>query len=316
MLTAYVLRADGTLGSSVIENGSQLAPEALWLDLVKPSMVERQWIEQAYEQTLPTEESMAEIEASSRFFKDAHGLHLRSYFLQDSPNHPRNLNVAFVLSQGRVYTVREDDLVTFRMFRERTQRTPNLARDAVSVLLQLFEMKVDRLADLLEDLHAELEGLSMRVFRGKEQDLEDLMTRLARAQDVNDKSRLSLRDKQRALSYLLRSGECPDQALPLLREILADIDSLSAHSAFLFDKTGFLMNATVGLVSIEQNKTIKIFSLAAVVFLPPTLVASIYGMNFRAMPELAWTYGYPISLGVMVAAGALVYWYFKRKGWL
>lgn len=142
------------------------------------------------------------------------------------------------------------------------------------------------------------------------------MTRLARAQDVNDKSRLSLRDKERALSYLLRSGECPDQALPLLREILADIDSLSAHSAFLFDKMGFLMNATVGLVSLEQNKTIKIFSRAAVVFLPPTLVASIYGMNFHAMSELTWTYGYPISLGIMVAAGALVYWYFKRKGWL
>lgn len=168
MLTAYVLRADGRLNSSVIENGSKLAPEALWLDLVKPSMTERQWIEQVYEQTLPTKESMAEIEASSRFFKDAHGLHLRSYFLQDSLKYPKNLNVAFVLSQGRVYTIRDDDLVTFRMFRERAQQTPDLVRDAVSVLLQLFEMKVDRLADLLEDLHAELEGLSMRVFRGRE----------------------------------------------------------------------------------------------------------------------------------------------------
>lgn len=316
MLTAYVLRADGKLDSSVIEEDSQLVPEALWLDLVEPSEAERRWIEQSYEQALPTGEAMAEIEASSRFFKDTDGLHLRSYFLQESPNDPKNLNVAFVLNRGRVFTVREDDLVTFRTFRERAKLTPGLVRNAVSVLLQLFETKVDRLADLLEDLHTELEGLSGRVFRGKERDLEDLMTRLARAQDVNDKTRLSLRDKQRALSFLLRSGECPDEESPLLHEILVDIDSLSAHSAFLFDKMGFLINATVGLISIQQNKIIKIFSIAAVVFLPPTLVASIYGMNFHAMPELAWTYGYSMSLGLMVGAGAGVYWYFKRKGWL
>jgi len=183
-------------------------------------------------------------------------------------------------------------------------------------LLGLFELKVDRLADLLEQLHIELEGLSGRVFHAGERDFEDLLTLLAATQDRNDKTRLSLMDKQRALSFLLRGRTCAEEYLPLLREILRDIRSLSEHSTFLFEKVQFLMDATTGRVNIEQNKIIKIFSIAAVVFLPPTLVASIYGMNFHFMPELSWPFGYPLAIILMVAAGIAPYWYFKHKDWL
>lgn len=183
-------------------------------------------------------------------------------------------------------------------------------------MLGLFELKVDRAAGLLEQLHIELEEFNTRVFRVGERDFEDLLTLLAVTQDRNDKTRLSLMDKQRALSFLLRGGICPEEYLPLLREILRDIRSLNEHSTFLFEKVQFLMDAMTSRINIEQNKIIKIFSIAAVVFLPPTLIASIYGMNFRFMPEMSWSFGYPLAIILMVAAGIAPYWYFKRKDWL
>ena len=241
---------------------------------------------------------------------------MRSYFLQEESDNPRNLTVAFILDGKRLITIRDQNMATFDTFQERAARSPNLVTDATAIFLHLFETKVDRLADLLEALHAELESLGDQILRTDKRDLEDIMARLARAQNINDKTRLSLRDKQRSLSFLQRAKQCPVEATSLVHEILDDIESLNAHSTFLFEKMEFLMDATLGLINIEQNKIIKIFSIAAVVFLPPTLVASIYGMNFQRMPELSWVYGYPLSLLSMVFAGAGVYWYFKRKGWL
>jgi len=183
-------------------------------------------------------------------------------------------------------------------------------------MLGIFELKVDQVADLLEQLHIKLEGLSARVFQAEERDFDDVLTLLATTQDTNDKIRLSLMDKQRALSFLLRSRACPDEALTLLREILRDIQSLNEQSSFLFGKVQFLMDATTGRINIEQNKIIKIFSIAAVVFSLPTLIASLYGMNFRFMPELSWSLGYPLAIALMIAAGIAPYWYFKHKGWM
>lgn len=138
---------------------------------------------------------------------------------------------------------------------------------------------------------------------------------LAASQDKNDKARLSLMDKQRTLSYLLRSKGNSEEVLSLLHEILRDIRSLDEHSTFLFEKVQFLMDVTMGRINIEQNKIIKVFSIAAVVFLPPTLIASIYGMNFHLMPEFSWSFGYPLALLLMIAAGIAPYLYFKRKKW-
>ncbi len=191
----------------------------------------------------------------------------------------------------------------------------DLAIDAFDIMLGLFETKVDGLADLLEQLHIDLEVLSARVFRAEEQEFDEVLTMLAVSQDKNDKTRLSLMDKQRVLLFLLRSRHSPEEKLPLLHEILRDIRSLSEHSTFLFEKVQFLLDATMGRINIEQNKIIKIFSIAAVVFLPPTLIASLYGMNFHFMPELSWWFGYPLALLLMVAAGIAPYWYFKRKKW-
>ncbi len=316
MLTVYGLAADRSLKGRDVHEAADLDAAVLWVDLQNPSDEERRWVAEIYAQDLPTPESIVEIEASSRFFEGGGCLHLRSYFLQEEPDNPRNLTVAFILDGERLITIRDQNMITFDTFQERAARSPNLVTDPTAIFLRLFETNVDRLADLLEALHAELESLGDQILRTDKRDLEDIMARLARAQNINDKTRLSLRDKQRSLSFLQRAKQCPVEATSLVHEILDDIESLNAHSTFLFEKMEFLMDATLGLINIEQNKIIKIFSIAAVVFLPPTLVASIYGMNFQRMPELSWVYGYPLSLLSMVFAGAGVYWYFKRKGWL
>jgi len=315
MITVWIL-FEGHLQPQRVTAVDQLVSSAVWLDLEKPSPVELRWIEEAYQQRLPDIHELTEIEASSRFFQDDAGLHVRAFFLHEIQERPSNVTVGFVLNEGRLFTLRDEALITFQQYGRKLETQRELVTDAFGIMLGLFELKVDQLADLLEQLHIELEKLNTRVFHAGERDFDDVLTLLATIQDRNDKVRLSLMDKQRGLSFLLRGRSCPNQKLPLLREILRDINSLNEHSTFLFEKVQFLMDATTGRINIEQNKVIKIFSIAAVVFLPPTLIASIYGMNFRFMPELSWPFGYPLSIIFMVAAAIAPYWYFKRKGWL
>lgn len=314
MLTAFAI-IDNRLSQVQIHGPDDLVSEIIWIDLTDPDEEERRWVMERYRQQLPTTEEMQEIEATARFYEDEDGLHIHSYFMHDSEERPHNITVAFTLNNGRLFTVHEEDLVTFRMYRMRARREPGLAREATSILLTLFETKVERLADVLEEVYTELETVSQNVLVGTHSS-EETLAQLATQEDVNGKARLSLMDKQRVLSFLLRSGRLNDDQTLVLREILRDIDSLMTHTSFLFEKVNFLMDAVLGFINIEQNQIIKTFSVAAVVFLPPTLIASLYGMNFDLMPELHWSFGYPWALGLMVLSAYLPYWYFKRKGWL
>jgi magnesium transporter len=315
MLTLYYLRGQ-RLGAQVVHDFEDLSEEAVWIDLLAPTPEERTWVSQRYGQELPSQDAVEEIEVSSRFFVDDQGLHVRSFFLYEFPDRPRNITVAFLLNKGRLFTLRREKLETFHVFKAHAASSAGLVGDALDIMLRLFETKVDRLADVLESLHTASEVLGQRVFRVQERDLESLLLSIGSNDEVNDQLRLGLMDKQRVLSFLLRSGNFPQDKEPLLREILRDIESLNAHSTFLFEKGDSLMDATMGRINIEQNKIIKIFSIAAVVFLPPTLVASIYGMNFHFMPELQWAWGYPLAIALMVVSGIAPYLLFKRKGWL
>jgi magnesium transporter len=314
VINSYTLR-DGRLVTQPVTRKEQLTADCLWIDLEKPADEELHWICEVYGQQLPTMDTLVEIEASSRFFQDESGLHVRSYFLHEIPEQVSNVTVAFVLNKGRLFTLRDETLKSFHHYGQLLEMQKGLVIDAFGIMLGLFETKVDRLADLLEQLHVDLEVLSARVFHAEELDFDEVLTILAASQDKNDKARLSLMDKQRALSYLLRSKGNSEEELSLLHEILRDIRSLDEHSTFLFEKVQFLMDVTIGRINIEQNKIIKVFSIAAVVFLPPTLIASIYGMNFHLMPEFSWSFGYPLALLLMIAAGIAPYWYFKRKKW-
>lgn len=315
MLNAFALD-NGILKALQVTSDSQSLRQALWIDLTDPSDDEREQVEAFYRQDLPDVEDVEEIEASARYYEDQDGLHVHSLFLQDIDGRPVSTTVAFIVSGGRLITLHEHNLAVFRLLRLRARREPALAEDEISLLLGLFETKVENLADRLERVHTDLEHVSTMVLADSDVNLEEAIDKLTRQEDVNGKIRLCLMDSQRALTFLLRRGRLDADNREWVRELLRDVDSLLPHNTFLFEKVNFLLDAAMGFSNIEQSQIIKIFSIAAVVFLPPTLVASIYGMNFHVMPELNWKWGYPIAILLMLISGVAPYVYFKRKGWL
>jgi magnesium transporter len=287
-----------------------------WVDAQDTSDDERDRLEALLHTELPESDDVEEIESSARYFVDSNGIHVHSLFLAQSEGRFDPVTVAFILQAQRLITVRDGELADFRLLRMRARRGQIDVHSASELLLTIFEQKVENLADAIEDLHHELETVSHTVLEDEDADLEAAIDDLANIEDSNGKIRLCLMDTQRSISFLQR--HLRDQAImqETVPDILRDIDTLMSHTTFLFDKINFLMDTAQGFINIKQNQIIKTFSIAAVVFLPPTLVASLYGMNFKIMPELEWTYGYPLAIGLMILAGIAPYWHFKRKGWL
>jgi magnesium transporter len=315
MLYAYV-RDAGRLRPADPAADPHVIERAVWIDLVDPSDEERAAVAARHRQQFPETEDVEEIEASARSYVDDAGLHVHSLFLHEVEGRPRNTSVAFTLASERLFTLREREIPAFRLLRMRARHDPVWARDPYWTVLSLFEIKMDDLADTLEEVQRGLETVSTLVLEKGHADMEDALDALARHEDTNGKVRLCLMDTQRTLTFLLRRANLSADQSERARELLRDIDSLLPHNNFVFEKINFLMDAAQGFINIEQNQIIKTFSIAAVVFLPPTLVASIYGMNFQFMPELRWLLGYPSALLLMVLSGIAPYWYFKRKGWL
>ncbi len=315
MLTSYV-QVKGRLKPVASENDASPVARAMWIDLVDPSEEERRRVDELFQKQLPEAEDVEEIEATARSFVDEDGIHVTSLFLHGVDGAPRNSSVAFTVSGDRMVTLREREIPAFRLLRMRFRQDPGAAQSPMHLMLNLFEIKIDDLADTLEEVYRGLEGVSAGVLEESDTDMEDALDALAKHEDTNGKVRLCLMDTQRALTFLLRRGNPTPEHAERIRELLRDVDSLLPHNSFVFEKINFLMDAAQGFINIEQNQIIKIFSIAAVVFLPPTLVASIYGMNFSYIPELHWLVGYPWALALMVISGIAPYWYFKRKGWL
>ncbi|EGT3621603.1 MULTISPECIES: magnesium/cobalt transporter CorA [Morganella] len=300
-----------------LEEGDALT-DALWVDISEPEEHERQLIQTQFNQELATSPELDDIEASARFFEDDDGLHVHSFFYyEDADDHAGNSTVAFTLRDGRLYTLRERELPAFRLYRMRARKQTMQDGNGYEILLDLFETKIEQLADEIENIYSHLETLSRAIMKGKQDDeFDKALSALAEQEDIGWKVRLCLMDTQRALNFLVRRTRLPANQLEQAREILRDIESLLPHNESLFQKVNFLMQAAMGFINIEQSRIIKIFSVVSVVFLPPTLVASSYGMNFKFMPELDWSLGYPAAIGVMVAAALAPYLYFKRKNWL
>lgn len=317
-----MLRTFAISDDHIVEDRSVAAssPEALaraqWIDAQTPSDDERAALARFLTAELPQDEDVEEIESSARYFVDADGIHVHSLFLSQSEGRHETDTVAFILQPERLITLRDDDMADFRLLRMRARSQQVEADSSESLLVTIFEQKVENLADTVEDIHLKLEKVSHRVLEDEDADYEDAIDNLAKLEDSSGKIRLCLMDTQRSISFLLRHLPARSTARDTAREILHDVDTLMSHIAFLFDKINFLMDSTISFINIEQSKIIKIFSIAAVVFLPPTLIASIYGMNFTHMPELTWTYGYPMAIGLMIAAGLAPYLFFKHKNWL
>ncbi len=270
----------------------------VWVDISAPSDEERAWVSTTFSITLPHPEHLRDIEASARFYEENEELHVRSDFLRGKEIDSLSVIVAFVLSRNVLFSVHDQDLPLFQLFRQRTHGHPELVEDSLDVLIDLYGSDVEFSADALEEVYVELGSIGSRLLNTTLGDKEAaaVLANIAHSEYLNGRIRRNLMDTRRAISFLMRSKLLKPNQLEEARQIMRDIDSLDGHSAFLFDKINFLMNTTVGFININQNKVVRLFSVAAVAMLPPTLIASIYGMNFRRMPELQWENGYAFAL--------------------
>jgi len=307
------------------EELSQFRP--IWVDLESPTLEEKRWISQHFGVHIPEDAMDEDIEESALFYEEVNGVrHIRSDFLIADIEEPRAVRVAFILnrhndthnSHGILFSIHDEDLPVFRLLRLRARRAPGLIEDAKDVLLELFSADAEYSADTLEGIYDELEKVSKMVLSGDVTDAMagEVLGDIARQEDLNGRIRRNMMDTRRALSFAMRLRMLNAEQFDDARQILRDIDSLDSHTAFLFDKINFLMDATVGFININQNKIIKIFSVASVALLPPTLIASVYGMNFQFMPELQWSFGYGYAVLLMVASAVVPMWYFRKRGWL
>jgi len=314
MLTAYRDTAQGP-DRRAIRDRSELTGDVLWLDMANPSELERQWVQDAYGHAARFLDELSEIEASSRYFHDEHGDHLRLYFLQSDEEYTRNIDVEFTLDGKRLYSLHAGDVTVLKTFHTQTAGLSRAPTDPVSILMGIDELRVAMLADTFERMHAELESLSRAIFSGAERQMQALLQRLGRMEDANGKARLGMIENRRALNALTGSGRSGlDHAL--LSDLVRDVDSLMSHSEYLFQKVDFLMDSALGVIDIQHSRRLGVFTVLSVVLMPPTLIASIYGMNFRHMPELEWTLGYPMALLLMLAVAIGPVIYLRRKEWL
>ena len=323
MLSVYVPQ-DGMLGRVPIEPGERPPENAVWIDLVWPTVQEDKLVEQFLGIAVPTREEMQEIEVSSRLYVENGARYMTATLMcQSETATPKTTPVTFVLSNHRLATVRYDDPRPFAIVEHKLGRacSPKLAGDGV--LMDLLDAVIDRSADILERIGAEIDQISHTIFE-PEQDAgppsyNDVLKALGRKGDLLSKVRESLVSIGRVLLFLANEAETMKWAKDMRTQVQSmqrDVVSLTDHASYIGNKVTFLLDAMLGVVNIQQNAIIKIFSVAAVVLMPPTLVASIYGMNFKHMPELDFEFGYPLAIGVMILAAVLPYMWFKWKKWL
>jgi magnesium transporter len=326
MLRSY---GPGCDGRQIVDATLERIPsEATWIDLEEPTPEEEKLVERCIEVNVPTQAEMAEIEPSSRLYEQNGALYMTISALRGVEEHlPTTTPITFVLAGNRLVTIRYATPKPVRTFENHALRDVELVRDGPTALVRLLDAIIDRLADEIEGVGATIERLSSEIFQGQQDQrripadkLTLLLTSIGRTQTLLTKIRYSAVSTMRMLSFFGASNLVHEEKNQTLRNHVAslttDVTSLSEHASFLSDNLTFLLDASLGLISIEQNAAMKLFSWAAVVFLPPTLIAGIYGMNFHYFPELSWRYGYAISLVLMFASAVGPYLYFKKRGWI
>jgi magnesium transporter len=309
-----------------VEGGPAADEKVIWYDLLAPSHDEEKELEVALGVNIPTREDMEEIEVSSRLYYEDDAAFMTATLPSGvDANVPQIAPVTFVLAAGRLITVRYHEPQAFCTFPQRAEKVTLPEASAAAVLAALLDAIVDRLADILERVGRDIELISQDIFqhpddaRASGRDFQKILGQIGRQGDLSSNVRDSLVTLERMFGFLTQYAlqrTISRHVRARIKTLTRDAQSLMDHASYLSQKITFLLDATLGMVNIEQNATIKIFSVAAVVFLPPTLIASIYGMNFDHMPELGWLFGYPFAVGLMLASAILPYLYFKRRGWL
>jgi magnesium transporter len=288
-------------------------------------MTEDKLVARALGIAVPTREEMQEIEVSSRLYVENGARYMTATLLCNSDTDvPRTTAVTFILSGHRLVTVRYDEPKPFAIVGTKLAKTCPATVTGETIMMDLLDAVIDRAADILEKLGADVDAVSHAILEsegpvGRSQGFKDMLKSIGRKGDHTSKVRESLVSIGRLLLYLAAEADsmkwAKDQRA-MIKSMQRDVQSLSDHATYLSQKINFLLDAMLGVVSLEQNNIIKIFSVAAVVFMPPTLIASIYGMNFKHMAELEWDYGYPLALISMLAAAIVPYFFFKWMKWL
>jgi magnesium transporter len=325
MLWVYVARGTSLDRVSVTSDGE--VPEgAVWFDLVTPSLQEDKIVERRIGIAVPTREEMQEIEVTSRLYVEDGARYMTATLMcQSDTDRPKTTPVTFVLSGHRLITVRYDEPRPFMIVGSKLARVCSPAVSGESVMMDLLDAVIDRAADILERIGAEVDHVSHDIFEpegvpaDRTKTYHQILKTIGRKGDLTSKVRESLVSIGRLLLYLANEADSmrwAKEPRAQLRGMQRDVQSLSDHAAYLSNKIQFLLDALLGMVTLDQNNVIKIFSVAAVVLLPPSLVGTIYGMNFKHMPELDWVFGYPMALVLILLAAILPYYFFKWKKWL
>ena len=325
MLVAYLPRGN-SLERLEIPAGSSVPAEAIWFDLISPSAEEDRAVEAVLGIGIPSREEMAEIEPSSRLYVENGARFMTATLIYASDtDRPNTTPVTFILAQGKLITVRYEEPRPFVRLSQKITRACPPTITGEGVLIDLLDNIIDRAADVLERDSAEIEIVSRRIFghgRGRKppsESYQDILRAIGRKPDLTSKIRESLVSIGRLVLFFANEADnlkLPKEQRAQVKSMARDATSLTDHATFLANKIQFMLDAVLGLVQLDQNNVIKIFSVVAVVLLPPTMIASIYGMNFKHMPELDWTFGYPLALLLMLASAVLPYAYFKWKRWL
>jgi magnesium transporter len=307
-----------------------LPKDAIWLDLLDPDSEEEKAAESFFRIDVPNEQEIVEIEDSSRFYQRKDNTYVTATILSRlETGQISSGDVRFALTPATLVSVRYVDSKSFRVISNRLMHDSAEPESSDSIMEKMLALIVDDLADILEMVALEMDGLSHQIFYhpspsetdvspDHKLDLQEVIKDLGRYGEQVSEIRLSILNMNRLLIFLSQCGEkwWRQETRTRLVTLVRDTKSLTEHATFLANRVSFMLDAVLGMINIEQNNIIKIFSVAAVVFLPPTLIASIYGMNFRIMPELLWDFGYPVAICLMVISSLIPYVYFKRRKWL
>ena len=316
MISACLINENDSLSIIQITPKEPLPSDVIWLDVNQPDDEERQWLETLFVEDVPEEDEMDDIESSSRFRVGPDGVHILSLFPQRLSNETRGVNMSFTMRKNLLISFREDDISIVRLLRYYIRHNKVEIRSALDILLKLQDLKVDQLSDLIEDAYSTLEETSDQIT--DDTHVDETLEELVNQEELNSQILHALHDTRRALRFIRKTFESSidDRQGRTLDEVLNDIESILPHTSFISNKINFQLEASMGYTNQKQNSIIKIFSVAAVVFMPPTWIASVYGMNFKFMPELSWYWGYPLSIGMMILSAAVTYLFFRKKGWL
>lgn len=289
--------------------------DLLWVDLAFPTPDEKKTVEDFFEINLQTRQQAEEIESSSRYFETENLITANSNFLIQNAENYITEPVSFILKDGILISLRNMELRAFADTIKKFYINYKAYPTGYHIMIALFETRIDLDADMVENVAKEIAVLSRRLSVTDDLD-EELILAISKFQENTMLIRENIIDKQRVISGILKSERFPTDTYPKLSIMIKDVGSLINHTDFSFERLEYLQNTFLGLINIEQNKIIKIFTVASVVFMPPTLIASIYGMNYKIMPELDWEYGYAFALGLMLFSSMLTLFIFKKKNWL